>query len=336
MHRICDGVGTVTGIHVPATGSGVIAGVVRCRSAWVCPICASQITETRRRELADALATWRDRFDGRVVMCTYTFQHHALMPLRGMIERLNTAFRAMKQGGAYGRLLKRYGIAGSVAAREVKHSQINGWHPHIHELLFAAKDADVGALECELRHAWEVAAAAVGLTMNQHGFKLDDCDQRIADYVAKWGHEPAWTEAEEISKGYVKVRGTTQRDPEGHYTPFQLLRFAHEGDTDAAALFVEYAHATYRRAQIRWKKGFRQFLGLVEEKTDDQAIEEHEELGQVMVCLNASTEWPIIVGNDAVGELVAVLAMGDMQALCAFLEGFGIYRDPAVAPWRSS
>ena len=333
MHKVVDGMGTVTGIHVPATGSGVLAGVKRCRSVWVCPLCASQITERRRVELHEALEVWRTRFGGRVVMCTYTFRHHERMSLQWMIARLNEAFRAMKKPGSYGRLLERHGIVGSVAARETKHSMVNGHHPHIHELLFVPQNVDVALLELELRAAWEAAAAKCGLSMNQHGFSLDDCDQHAADYVAKFGHEPAWTEAEEISKWHVKKRGSTTRQPEEHYTPFQLLRFSLEGDEEAGTLFVEYAQAFYGRAQIRWKPGFREFLGLSKEKTDDELIEEHEEVGEVMVVLHATEEWPVIVGNDAVGDFVQVLATGDMVALCDFLGAFGIERDPEQAPY---
>lgn len=335
MHKVVDGAATVSGIYVPATQSGVLAGVKRCKSVWACPLCASQITEKRRAELHEGLHAWRnsETFNGRVVMLTYTFRHDAQMPLRWMVAALNKAFRAMKQPGSYGRLLERYGVAGSVAAREVKHSMLHGWHPHIHELLFVPAGVDIVALERELRAMWETAAAKVGLSMNQHGFKLDDCDQHVADYVAKYGTEPAWTEAEELSKWHLKRRGSSVRQPDEHYTPFQLLRFYHEGDEEAGKLFAEYAVAFYRRAQIRWKPGFREYLGLREEKTDEACVTEHEEVGQVLVVLDAFQEWPLITGNDAVGEFVAVLATGDMALVCAFLDAFGIYRDPNQAPY---
>ncbi|MGH9454434.1 MAG: protein rep [Terriglobia bacterium] len=332
MHTPVDGVSTITGMHVPATKSGVVVGVKRCKSAWVCPVCASQITEVRRRELGEALAAWRnpETFNGRVVMATYTFRHQAGMLLPWMVDRLNAAFRAMTKTGAYGRLLKRYGLAGSVASRETKHSMANGHHPHIHKLLFVPQDTDIQALECELRAMWETAAARAGLSMNQHGFALDDCDEHIAEYVAKWGHEPAWTEAEETTKWHLKKKLRAQdaqgRRADEHYTPFQLLRFAHEGDEEAGKLFVEYAQAFRGRAQLRWSKGFRAFLGLDEEKSDEECLET-EQIGEVMVVLDVVEEWSAIVANDAVGEFVACLAAGDMARLCAFLGLLGIYRD---------
>lgn len=333
MHKVVDGASSVMGIHVPATHSGVLAGLKRCRSTWVCPICASQITEIRRNELHEALAIWRnpEGFNGRVVMLTYTFRHHARMPLKWMVSQLNEAFRDMKKSGAYGRMLKRYGIAGSVAAREAKYGEA-GWHPHIHELLFLPRSADVKALSDELREMWMAAAAKFGLSMNRYGFQLDDCDEHVAEYIAKFGHDPAWSEAEEISKWHLKVRGSVVREPGQHYTPFQLLRFSLEGDEEAGALFIEYAEAFYRRAQIRWKPGFRQALGLNQEKTDDECIEDSEQLGEVMVTLDAQTEWPIIAGSDAVGEFVAALATGEMAVVCAFLAELGIERDAGALP----
>ncbi len=333
MHKVVDGMGTVTGIHVPSTKSGVIVGVKRCKSVWVCPICASVITERRRLELQEALDLWRGKFGGRVVMCTYTFRHGLHTPLKWMVAQLNEAFRVMKKPGSYGRMLDRFGVAGSVAARENKHSMVNGHHPHIHELLFVPSTVDVALLEMELRAAWETAAAKCGLSMNQHGFSLDDCDRSAADYLAKFGHEAEWTEAEEISKWHLKRRGSATRQPEEHYTPFQLLRFSLEGDEEAGRLFVEYAQAFYGRAQMRWKPGFRETLGLVKERSDAELIEEHTEVGEVMVVLHATEEWPRITGNDAVGEFVQTLATGDMHLLCKFLGLLGIERDPEAVPY---
>jgi hypothetical protein len=330
MHETVEGVGTVNGIYVPATGSGVVTGVKRCKSATTCPVCCSHITEIRRKELAEGIAVWRsEAFNGRVVMATYTFRHDSRMPQKWMVERLNEAFRAMKKSAGYDRLLKRYGVKGlygTVAAREVKFGK-NGAHPHIHELLFIAGDADVKGLEQELRVRWEEAAAKVGLSMNSHGFKLDDCDEHVAQYVAKYDREPAWTETEEITKGHLKQSGEATRQVDGHYTPFQLLRFAMEGDEEAGLLFVEYAQAMKGKSLIRWKPGFREAIGLEKEKTDAGCIEEKQQQGELMVQLDAGAEWPIIVGNDAVGEFVEVLATGDMRKLCEFLEGFGIIRD---------
>jgi hypothetical protein len=339
MIRPADGVGSIPLIHVPETQSGVIGGVKRCRSVWICPYCGTEISEARRVELRESADIWRlpieegGYFAGRLAMATYTVRHSASTPVKSLVQALKAAYRQMKKSANYRRLCDRYGVAGSVTTMELKHSEENGWHPHFHELLYVYGWFDIVGFERELRRLWEVACAKFNLSMNHYGLHLTDCDQEIIEYITKYRQEPAWTESEELSKWHLKVGATGQRrEFSKHYTPFQLLRFALEGDERAGVLFQEYAAAVYGKAQMRWKTGFRQFLGLQQEKTDEAIIDEHEHKGLLMTQLDVGQEWAVIVGNDAVPELKDVLAIGSMQALCDFLGQFEIMRDPDVLP----
>jgi hypothetical protein len=337
MIQPIDGVGSIPLIHVPETQSGVIGGVKRCRSVWTCPYCATEISEGRREECREAADKWRalkekGGFGGRLVLVTYTVRHKATTPVKWLVEQLRAAYRKMKQSGNYRRLCDAYGVAGSVTTMELKHGDENGWHPHFHELLFVPSEFILSNFDEGLRHLWEMATAKFGLSVNEFGLHLEDCDQKIADYITKVGYEPAWTEVEEMSKWHLKTGESAQRLPHEHYTPFELLRFAMEGDERAGELFIEYAGATYRKSQMRWKTGFREFLGLEKEKDEEDFINEHIKEGVVMTELNINEEWPIIVGNDVVPELKDILATGNMESLCEFLGMFGIERSPAIQP----
>lgn len=322
MRQIRRGVDAVSVLYAPNTQTAHYGGLVTCGSVWTCPVCAAKITERRRTELAGAIVKARAAHL-RVVMLTYTFSHHRGDHLPTMLDMMRKAFKRYHSGRAAVALRERFAVVGTVRALEVMHSEVNGWHPHIHELVFLPDDVDVEAFGRACRSAWERAAAAFGLQMNAHGFKLDDCDARIADYLAKFGHEPRWQEDRELTKWHVKKGRGSARGADEHVTPFGLLDYANQGDERAGALFVEYARAFKGLRQLHWSRGLRELLDMGIEKTDEELIEEQEEEAVVLVQLN-HVQWRAVVGNDARAELLEVAATGDVDQVRDFLSELGI------------
>ncbi|MFW1848875.1 rolling circle replication protein, Rep63 protein, partial [Acinetobacter oleivorans] len=54
----------------------------RCGSIWSCPVCAKKITESRRSELKNGLANWKQKHSGSVLLLTLTFSHSINQSLR--------------------------------------------------------------------------------------------------------------------------------------------------------------------------------------------------------------------------------------------------------------
>ncbi len=322
LRRVIDMASGVTAKHIAGSSTAVYSGLQTCSSVWMCPCCAAKVTERRRLdELQPALRLARD-CGLRVVMVTLTFEHHAHQPLQDLLHRLMAAHEALQSGGQVTRMNKRFNVLGFIRALEVTYSTVNGWHPHIHLLVFLDQDANIENYGKLLRRKWERALVSQGLSCNVHGFRLDDCDARIADYIAKYGHEPMWDEAAELSKWHVKKgRGATLGDNE-HVTPFGLLKYASEGDTVAGALFVEYAQAFKGRQQLKWSTGLKKFFG-VDEKTDEEIAEEEQEQTDFEVSISRDS-WQVVLGNDARYEFLRVVAMADAQVVQEFLDCLGI------------
>ena len=211
-------------------GATHFGGLMTCGSVWACPVCAAKVSERRRVELQGAVATAR-RQGLRVVLLTYTFSHHAHQRLLTLLQALLKAQERMKSGRAADRRREVFGLVGSVRSLECTYGEENGWHPHVHELVFLPSEVDVEAFGGEVRQAWEHAAAAEGLSMNEHGFDCTDSTADVAAYVTKYGKEPRWQEANELTKWHVK-RGRQ----EGR-TPWDLLRASSAGDLEAGRLF---------------------------------------------------------------------------------------------------
>lgn len=324
LRRMQSMVSGVTCKHVTGTSQAVYTGLQTCKSVWMCPCCAAAITEKRRtRELQPAVKKARKSDSGlRVAMVTLTFSHHANQPLKPLLGKLMKAHEAYQSGAQAARIKNRFGIIGTIRALECTYSKVNGFHPHLHLLVFMSKDANLADYERQARRKWELALASKGLSMNEHGFKVDDCDAHVADYVAKFGHDPSWDEAAELSKWHMKKgRGSALGDDE-HVTPFGLLEYASQGDNQAAALFVEYCQAFKGRQQLKWSDGLKDYFG-INEKTDEELMDEHDEQTDFEVYLPRES-WAIILGNDCRYEFQAVVGMANQEEVKVFLSAIGI------------
>jgi hypothetical protein len=256
----------------PAGDAAEYGDVHTCGSVWHCPICAPKITTGRRDELIAAVAGWRDR-GGEVYLATRTFSHDkrsrelrdSMAALQKVLSRAKGTRRALA-------LAERAGVVGTVRALEVTHGEVNGWHPHTHELIFA-RPGERGRLLSH-RNEWirrlivsELAGMKPAMSraerasqlryLRRHAYTVQLGD-KAADYVAKYGIEPTtenggrWGPGSELTKGHQK----TGERLSGR-TPFELLRLYSEGDQRAGFLFREYALAFQGRAQLYWSKGLR-------------------------------------------------------------------------------
>jgi hypothetical protein len=314
MWGVKPGVSQVAVLLSPQ-GQAHYGGLMTCGSVWVCPICAAKITERRRTELQAAVEAARAA-GLRVLLLTYTFSHHAHQRLERLVGALLEATKAMKSGRRATQRNEAYGVIGAVRALECTYGDENGWHPHTHELVFLPQEADAEAYASEVREAWAAAAARIGMAMNEHGFDWSDTNERIADYVSKFGREPEWQESSELTKWHIKRAGGERM------TPWDLLRASAEGDEQASALFVEYAVAFKGRRQLFWSPGLRETLRLGEELTDEELAEEPQEEAVFLGGLTRQ-QWHLVLMNDARAEVLAAAEEGGwagVQALLASLD----------------
>ncbi len=302
-------------VHHPAQGAASFAGLQTCGSVWHCPVCATKISERRREELAAAVGAWEDR-GGRVLMVTYTIRHKRSDDLAASVDGLLKARRYARSGGAAVRITERFGIAGSIRALEVTHGE-NGWHPHLHELLFVAGDADPGELLAELRERWAAMVGLAGLRdVNEHGVQVEVAQMSVAEYLAKFGRARSWGPEHELSKANVKQGRKAGK------TPMGLLADYGAGGERSGALWREYAQVFKGRRQLAWSRGLRELLGLEAEKTDAELAAQQEERGSVLVLLD-KRQWGYVLGNDARGELLEAARPGHVDAVWEFLWGLG-------------
>lgn len=279
--------GTVS-VYRNEDGSGSsLTGLNRCGNIWTCPVCAAKVAEARRAELSAGLVAHLGN-QGAAYLVTLTFPHEADHPIAELLERFTKARQRLQNSRAWKRVMEEAGRIGSVASLEVTISQENGWHPHLHLLVFAKANGfhegepinDQGDLISpeiiELKHAWVNILLKTGLGdqkklahMLQHALNVRGGNQ-AAEYIAKYGRDERWGQSSEMTRHYAKQGGAGQRDGLDHFTPFQLLAWAGNGDEWAIRKFIEYSEAIEGKRAVTWSPGLKKSLGVHADRTDEE------------------------------------------------------------------
>lgn len=306
------------------------AGLQTCGSVWSCPVCAAKIAERRRVELQAAMALHRRGVGcvggraGAVTLLTLTTPHQKTDKLSELLEMQGKALHRFWADRTVKAVFKDMGTVGHVRALEVTHGRKspsnNGWHPHYHCLVFCGSGVDLSRFDKAQLTDWEVklylrwAACCVKSGLGEpsyaHGIKLDD-GTKAAAYVGKWGLE------DEMTKGHTKkaLHGET---------PFDFLRsyLADGTDSQAAALFSEFAETFKGKRQLSWSKGLKARFA-IEEATDEELATKPEEEA-VLLGLLTVDQWRDVLkvdGRATVLEIAARSGWPEVQRFLWFIEG---------------
>lgn len=295
----------------PGSGVSSYGNLQVCGSVWACPVCSAKITEKRRVALAAHVALGRAL--GKVwIMVTYTVQHGPADSLQWLLKGIKAGkkrgglngARSVALGGRHAQeIYWQFGVLGSIRAKEVTWGHKSGWHPHIHELLLVEPGCDIPGLLAALSARWACAVGSVGLrAVNEHGVKISEAHHEIEQYVAKWGHEPKWSYAEELSKQVVK------QGREGRYSPLQLLaRYSETGDVELGERWREYAQTMKGERQLYYSPRILAFLKIAKQATDKEVVEQHDQPGLQAFCME-DADLQNVCFSDVRGEFLSVIS----------------------------
>ena len=316
-HCLRDIIPTATTVDIyrnPEFAKASLGGLVTCASVWACPVCSSKITERKRIDLAGGLHHWRDEAGGYLLLVTFTLRHHKGDNLKTVLGALLNAFEYTHKGGWWQRFKAKHNIWGRVRALEVTHGD-KGWHPHIHCLYFigSGNQPAVNAFELALKERWLNMLKKRGRDASwENGIDVRIKDSDISDYVAKYGKEPNWKIEHEMTKSPSKIGKWHNK------TPFQLLHEYNEGDSASGRLFIQYVMNFKGKAQLDWSTGLRSMCGLDKEKSDEELAKEREKGANLWAQVTRDI-WRVIIGNDALAELMKLADAGDADRFWAFV-----------------
>ena len=283
------------GVHVvedQGVKRGTTTGLVSCGSVWSCPVCSAHIRQARAVEIAEAAGRHQER-GGGLLFLTLTLRHHLGDGLPELLGGLLDAFRGMTRGAPWDRRKSRHRVIGQVRSTEVTYGDANGWHPHLHLLLFLEEPltlAELDQFEAWLYERWAsmVERRGLGSVTRAHGVKLEAVrsGEDVGQYVAK---------VQERAVGLEMARGDLKSGRQAdRLTPFELLDAAADGEAWAVRRWHEYEAATKGRRCIEWSRGLREALGLGEEKSDEDVVAESVVSDETLVAEVSAEDWTLI------------------------------------------
>lgn len=282
--------------HSGGKSSVHFSGLMQCGSVWHCPVCSSKISQFRADELRTAFQKAKEK-NLHVSHVTFTFPHQRGDCLQSNLDKFLDAFKKFWDSSPMRTFKKGSGLVGRVRALEVTYSDKNGWHPHIHLLLFTeSKLNDLDSLSSYFLKVWNDKLSRVGLNLaNVNGIKIQNGD-KAGEYITKFaddqkiepvktskGEQVTWDLADEMTKLNSK-QGRLKS-----LTPFDLLRvidnpllygFSSSDLPRFKSLFFEYAKAFKGKSQLDWGRGslnLRKNLGMTQDLSDKEVVELEEE-----------------------------------------------------------
>lgn len=269
------------------------AGLCRCCSVWLDPVCASKITERRRAELVAAVATAK-AMGWQVMLLTATVPHGLGDDVNGMLDQMLKAWRKMTDDRQGKQIRKLFDIRGTIRTLEVTDGE-NGFHPHFHALLFIGSTFSPESVQAGFLPLWQDACVKAGLPCpsDYRGLRVDD-GSWAERYVTKWGLE------DEMVRGHTKAA----RGDKG-MTPWDLLRDILKNRSQRSEeRFRLYADAFKGRRQLYWSNGLKAKLG-VEEVTDEELVAIEEESAYVLAELTED-QWRAVLATNSEAALLDV------------------------------
>lgn len=308
-----------------------LRGLAHCGSVWVCPVCSAAVAARRADEIRQAVEKWQAD-DGKVALLTLTRPHERGDDLDQMWFGNSAGWKAVLAStswyadqDAYGTPWTRVVTHGARKGETVTENRIpwvratevtigrNGFHPHMHVLLFLRGDVDLDSLAESMFGRWcnGLEAAGQPLPSFEHGFDVRWIDQRaggeaFGDYFAKSVYSPA------RSAGFEVAGGQQKSGRKGSRTPFELLANVvdnrkKDGTIETVkarrdyGLFREYAIASKGKRQLTWSRGLRDWAGLGVEQTDESiASEDLRTAESVRLAHYVNSQWAKI--REAIGE----------------------------------
>ncbi|GJQ06207.1 hypothetical protein CAPN010_03650 [Capnocytophaga cynodegmi] len=270
-------------------------GLMKCGSVWRCPVCGFKITKHRQDEIYYMSSEWL-RQGYEISFITLTMRHRSTFKLVKSLDILLGEFRKLQNTKVYKGIETDHNIMGFVRTLEITYGSDNGWHPHLHLLVFhKSKNAD--DLHKRFIKAWCKRKAVGALQKNQRA-KLVYNKKGVTEYVTKWDM------TKEMTQSSFKETKGNQR-----YTPFSMLRdlandsFTKDSQGDFLRGFlhwkyIEYCKATKGRHFITISKKMKAFFKEVsgqEIKTEEEILQD-EKIDNILFKMDSDL-WDDVAKN---------------------------------------
>lgn len=322
-------------------------GLQSCGSTWACPVCSFKIAAGRAEEVKTALELWDKRRKGRVVFVTLTMRHNKRQKLEDLWDNLSFAWNRVTSGRGWKRDALHHGMtlprtiktgarAGQtvhedrihyIRAVETTHGAKNGWHVHIHTILFVSGGSTEGsakALGDSMFARWAVALSDRGMTAPspEHGIDVKLVERGDQDALAKYFSKSIYASGKNgiAGAGWEITGGASKKARGENRTPFQILEdVVTLGDEADLRLWREWERVSHGRRQLTWSVGLRLELNLSKEMSDQDHADKDMLHGKVVMLFDKE-QWSVLRWSSA--EVLEMVEAG--RRYVEICEEFGL------------
>lgn len=260
------------------------------------------------------------------MLLTLTLRHHAGYDLKVLRQGLSHAWRTVEQSRHWRAMREACGLEHHIRCQEVTYGE-NGWHPHLHILLFCKRPAVALRWHARLMLCWRrQIRRALGtkcLPSKAKALNIRLCDDET--YITRMGLE--------VGSPAAKTAH------EGHLTAMQLAKELAQADgprrAQLGALWREYVVAMAGAHQLQWSRGLRAALGVAE--TDGQIASKPEHPERRILAEIPAETWKSMARERGLAPIAALGCSQhgrpeatQLDALRAFFEA----SEGCFARWR--
>lgn len=299
-----------------------LAGLSTCGSVWLCPVCSAKVAAQRADEVTSVIKGGI-KAGFSAYMLTLTLRHDKAHTLEQVQKAVSSGWRAITSGRTGQSLKAHYGLKGWLKAVEITWSPINGWHVHLHVLVFLEpNNGSVESLKLTIWKAWKRGIGKHDMNARANTGGLDfqpvlEDSEALGYYLTKQARSAA----------QEAVMGSTKLAQGNNLTPFQLGAYAAKtGDLEVLEAWQEYAQYTHGKKQLTWSKGLREIVDLDPEQSDEEIAA--KELGSSAdgVLLLPSGTWGRVCHQ--VPNVLSMLENEGVKSVISWLQSKGLSYAP--------
>lgn len=278
-----------------------IGNVQTCGSVWSCPVCAARIAVQKGKLVQKALQYAKEN-NQIPIMVALTASHDLHTPLKEFKKKFKAAWNMFSAHRQWKNFKKNYGLRHWIANREITYGA-NGWHYHMHLLLFmdavSLKYADNDIkLEEALSKLWLNCLAHKGLSgLEEYALKVSAGENVGVTYLTKIGL------TEDAKTGDLQYEMTASGNKKSGYTIWDILRHASYGDKTSETLYIEFVGAMFGDSFLSFSKGFLPLLHKLAQQSEDDGNSEKIDWIEI-----APYWWGIVYRSYAIADLLECAA----------------------------
>lgn len=261
-----------------------VRNVISCGSIHECPHCRAKLCSERAVEIREAVFNHKQEY-GKLYLLTLTIRHGLGDDLVVMRKKISEAWRAVCQGKSWVQFKNEFGVS-YIRGAELTHGK-NGWHPHLHVLVFSKNPLKLNEAQQYLSSRW--LSAIQRLLGDRHVPRRDQVGVNLVE--AQDGEEYITKLGLEISQHPSKIAKQNGK------SPLQILEDVVDKSDVNAKLWRYYTKSMKGSKVLTWSRGLKRLKNIAD-LTDEEIINKVDNLKMSSVYFLIDKIWWRKIASD--------------------------------------